>query len=300
LGTLGGGAKSGGGQGRAVGGRFKVKESARGLLFSLGESALCLSKMGSFFSMASHCIVLIPIYRPLLEPLEEFSVDLSVRKLFSREMLFLAPEGLDTAYYQKRYPFIAIQTFPAGFFASIHGYNQLLLNPAFYQMYAQYEFMLILQTDAIVLRDELSEWMARPYDYIGAPWPVANELVVQIPPFDGDRGRHLRIHVGNGGLSLRRNQSCIELLNEYSAACDMFIRTGSSEDLFFSFMGSVSKRFILPNEVVASEFSLEISPEQYIAMNAGRLPMGAHAWWKHAHAFWMAQFSSGDSLVQAV
>jgi len=232
--------------------------------------------------------------------LEEFSLDVSVRKLVGREMLFLAPEGLETGYYEQRYPLILIQRFPDAFFASIHGYNQLLLNAAFYEMYVQYEFMLILQTDAIVLRDELSEWMNRPYDYIGAPWPVANELIVQIPPFDADRSKHLRIHVGNGGLSLRRIQSCIALLEEYSAARDMFLRTGSSEDLFFSFMGAVSRNFILPNEVVASEFSLEISPELYIAANSGRLPMGAHAWSKHAHAFWMAQFNSDDRLIQAV
>jgi len=232
--------------------------------------------------------------------LEEFSLDFSVRKLAAREMLFLAPASLETKYYEQRYPFILIQRLPDAFFESIQGYNHLLLNPAFYQMYAQYEFMLILQTDAIVLRDELSEWMGRPYDYIGAPWPRGNELIVQIPPFDADRAKSLRVHVGNGGLSLRRNQSCIDLLQEYSVACDMFIRTGSSEDLFFSFMGALSRRFILPNEIVASEFALEVSPEHYIALNSGRLPMGAHAWWKHAHAFWVEQFNGSESLVQVV
>jgi hypothetical protein len=250
--------------------------------------------------MSPRCIVLIPIYRQTLEPLEEFSLDLSVQKLAARDLLFLAPETLDVGYYKSRYPAISVQRFPDAFFGSIQGYNQLLLTPAFYEFDARYEFSLILQTDAVVLRDELSDWMVRPYDYVGAPWPVANELVVQIPPFDGDRRRHLRIHVGNGGLSLRRNKACIELLHEYSGARDMFVQTGSSEDLFFSFMGALSKRFVLPNEIVASSFSLEIDPRSYVALNEGRLPMGAHAWWKYDHGFWMQQFKHSKDLVTSV
>lgn len=250
--------------------------------------------------MPARCIVLIPIYRDTLEPLEQFSLDFSVVRISNYEMRFLAPEKLDVGYYTRRYPGIPVQRFPDVFFASIQGYNQLLLTPSFYEQYFEYEFSLILQTDAVVLRDELSDWMERPYDYLGAPWPIPNELIVRIPPFDEDRSRHLRVHVGNGGLSLRRNKSCVELLHEYPSALDMFVRSGSSEDLFFSFIGALSKKFILPNEIVASSFSLELSPERYVAMNGGRLPMGAHAWWKHAPQFWMTQFQQGGDLTQAV
>lgn len=249
--------------------------------------------------MSARCIVLIPIYQPELAPLEEFSLDFSVQRLASRSLLFLAPEQLDVGYYGKRFPSIPVQRFPDAFFGSIQGYNQLLLTPSFYELFAPYEFSLILQTDAIVLRDELSDWMARPYDYVGAPWPVPNELMVSIPPFEGDRRRHLRIHVGNGGLSLRRNRACIDLLHEHAQARDMFISTGSSEDLFFSFMGALSKRFVLPNEIAASHFSLEIGPESYVALNGGRLPMGAHAWWKYGHTFWMHQFKNSADLLTA-
>jgi hypothetical protein len=250
--------------------------------------------------MPARCIVLIPIYREALEPLEQFSLDLSVGRLAARELRFLAPENLNVGYYMQRYPGISVQRFPDLFFGSIQGYNQLLLTPSFYEQYFEYEFSLILQTDAVVMRDELSDWMGLPYDYVGAPWPVSNELIVRIPPFDGDRSRHLRVHVGNGGLSLRRNKGCVDLLNEYPSAREMFMRTGSSEDLFFSFMGALSKRFILPNEIVASMFSLELSPESYVAMNGGRLPMGAHAWWKHGLEFWMRQFRQSGDLIEAV
>jgi hypothetical protein len=250
--------------------------------------------------MSARCIVLIPIYRLELEPLEEFSLDFSVQTLAARQMVFLAPQKLDVAYYSARYPSILVQRFPDAFFDSIQGYNRLLLTPGFYELFARYEFSLILQTDAIVLRDELSDWMERSYDYVGAPWPVANELMVSVPPFEGERSRHLRIHVGNGGLSLRRNKGCIDLLHEHAVARDMFIRSGSSEDLFFSFMGALSKRFVLPNEIAASCFSLEIAPEPYVAINGGRLPMGAHAWWKFGYDFWMKQFNHSVDRLTAV
>ena len=44
--------------------------------------------------------------------------------------------------------------------------------------------------------------------------------------------------------------------------------------------------FVLPNEVIASRFSMELKPEFYFAVNGGRYPMGAHAWWTVQPKFW--------------
>jgi len=62
--------------------------------------------------MPARCIVLIPIYRNALEPLEQFSLDFSVGKIANHETRFLAPETLDVGYYTRRYPGIAVQRFP--------------------------------------------------------------------------------------------------------------------------------------------------------------------------------------------
>ena len=234
----------------------------------------------------SQLVVLVPIYRAHLDALEQFSLDKSLSVLAGRNIRFIGPKGMDFHLYAERYPSIQIIGFDDDIFTSIQGYNRLLLNPAFYQHFTQFEFMLILQTDAIVLRDELDFWCAQPFDYVGAPWPDGVDLFVNLGRFEGDKGRKLHAMVGNGGLSLRRIHKCIPLLQEFPEAIDFFNRSGSSEDLFFSFMGLLSGDFVMPNEITASRFSLELKPSYYVAVNGGKLPMGGHAWWKYEPEFW--------------
>ena len=234
----------------------------------------------------SDVAIVIPIYKPGLDDLEYFSLDYSLSNLQARNIVFIGPEKLDRRLYSERYPGLPFIGFEDASFSSIQGYNRLLLSTAFYERFPEYEFMLILQTDAIVLRDELSYWCNQPFDYIGAPWPDGYELFVNLGLFEGDYGKRVKIGVGNGGLSLRRVRKCISLLEEFDIAISVFTRAGSSEDLFFSVMGALSGDFIIPNEITASRFSLELKPSYYFKVNGGKLPMGGHAWWKHEPEFW--------------
>ena len=236
--------------------------------------------------MAASAIVVVPTYRAQLPGIEQYSLDVSLAALQGRPVVFAAPHGLARDYYAQRYPSVPFECFDDEFFASIPGYNRLLLGPAFYQRFAMHSHLLILQTDAIVLRDELDQWVASPFDYVGAPWPDGNELFVNLGRFEGPNGKRLRVHVGNGGLSLRRIDKCIRLLHEFADATTVFHQTGSSEDLFFAFMGALSHDFVLPNEITASRFALELKPAYYCAVNGGVAPMGGHAWWKYDVAFW--------------
>ncbi len=236
--------------------------------------------------MPRPCPVLIPIYRSFLDEHESFALGHSLRNLRGRDVRFIAPLGMDVSLYQSSYPEVRIEYFEARCFASIQEYNRLLLSGAFYERFRPAEFLLILQTDAIILKDDLDFWMSRPFDYIGAPWPGGHDLKIEIPPFDGKFARQVKAFVGNGGLSLRRINACIDLLEEFPVALQVFLQTGSSEDLFFAFMGLLSKRFVLPNEMTASLFSLELAPEDYYTLNSNTLPMGVHAWRKYAPQFW--------------
>lgn len=231
-------------------------------------------------------VVLVPIYREHLSSAEQRAMDHSLRVLELRDVRFIAPMRLDLSYYKDRYPDVVVELFPSPCFESIAEYNRLLLSEAFYNRYSHFEYTLILQTDAVVLRDELDYWCNQPFDYIGAPWPKAYELMVQTGRFEGVFGKHVRVHVGNGGLSLRRNRKCVQLLHEFSVELELFVRTASSEDLFFSVMGALSQDFVIPNEVTSSLFSMESDPRYYFKINGGRLPMGGHAWEKNDPAFW--------------
>lgn len=237
-------------------------------------------------SLPNQVAVVIPVYQPSLTQFEQFSLDQSSAVLRGRFLRFIAPEGLDNAYYLERYPDIPFEFFEPEAFASIPGYNRLLLGRPLHERFASHEFLLILQTDAIVLRDELDYWAAQPFDYIGAPWPNQYELFVNLDRFEGGNGKHMKVSVGNGGLSLRRIAKCMALFDEFPAATEVFRHTGSSEDLFYSVMGALSADFVIPNEMTASRFSMELKPSYYYAVNGGRLPMGAHAWWKYEPQFW--------------
>jgi hypothetical protein len=236
----------------------------------------------------SQVVVLVPIYQAQLSELEHFSLRHSLAKLQpGRPVRFIGPEDLDFSRYAADFPGVPFLPFDREAFASVQGYSRLLTSRAFYQRFAHYEFVLILQTDAILLKDELDVWCGRPYDYVGAPWPDAIEMFINLGKFEGAFGRKIRSHAGNGGLSLRRIKKCIGLLDEFPEAVEFFQRTGSNEDLFFGVLGSASLDFVIPNEFTAATFSLELKPEYYHGINGQRAPMGGHAWWRYNPAFWL-------------
>jgi hypothetical protein len=236
--------------------------------------------------MSASVVVLVPIYLRKLELLEQYALDKSLRNLQGRNVRLIAPASLPLDYYRERYPKLPVDTFASPAFESIPEYSRMLLNETFYNRYSSFEFMLIMQTDAILLKDDLDFWCAQPFDYVGAPWPKPFELVVNTGRFEGNDRRHVRATVGNGGLSLRRIAKCKALLHEFTVETTIFQNTGSSEDLFFATMGTLSNDFVLPNEVTASRFSMEGCPAYYQRINGGHLPMGAHAWHKNEPAFW--------------
>jgi hypothetical protein len=247
----------------------------------------------------SRLVILVPVYKPALPAIEAFSLRHSLAQLQpGREVRFIAPASLDTREYEAAFPGRPVDRFDDASFASIPGYNRLLMSAGFYERYLAHDFMLILQTDAIVLRDELDHWCAQPYDYVGAPWPDGVQIKVQLDQFQGELAKQVKVHVGNGGFSLRRNQACIDLLREFPQGLEYFVRTGSSEDLFFSIMGSLSSRWVLPGEMAAARFSLELKPEVYHAQMGGRAPMAGHAWWKYNPGYWLAQL--GPAASQAL
>ncbi len=230
--------------------------------------------------------VLIPIYKPELIPLEAFSVTHSLALITDRDCAFVAPEGLDLSYYRKQYPQVRFEFFPAEYFDSVASYSRLLLSADFYKRFIAYEFILILQPDAILFLDDLDHWMEQGYDYIGAPWPDGIEITLWRDDFQGERRRRIRTHVGNGGLSLRRVRRCLQLIGEFPETHAAFTQSGTNEDSYFSLLGTQADGFRIPDEITASTFSMELEPERYFADNGQCMPMGAHGWWSVQPTFW--------------
>ncbi len=223
------------------------------------------------------CIVLIPIYKPSFSSEEFRNVRFSLDQLKSQncEISWLAPSSLDRAYYSREFPSIEWSIHPDIFFKSVSGYSRLLLSDEFYKEYYSYEFMLILQPDAVILRPTLNEWLETPYDYIGAPWPSGWQYHLPIRFSSGVRSVEFRAFVGNGGLSLRRPKRIVQLFHEFPEARSLWRDAGNPEDLLISMVATLSKDFITPSIGVASQFSIELDFD-FLFELAGELPFGVH------------------------
>jgi len=82
----------------------------------------------------------------------------------------VSPEGLDMSPVTDRVDFESVKRFDPVFFQSPQSYNKLLINPEFWSAFTDFDYMLIVQLDVIIFRNELDIWLDKGFDYIGAPW----------------------------------------------------------------------------------------------------------------------------------
>jgi Protein of unknown function (DUF5672)/Uncharacterised nucleotidyltransferase len=221
--------------------------------------------------------IVLPIYRPRLDDEVLATVDRAIALLQHGDWYLVAPMSLETSFYEKRYG-KAIVRFPDACLDSVRNYSRLLLTDEFYATFAQYEYMLVIQDDVYVLRDDLAYWQTRRFDYIGAPWPMGLEYVLNMSPKPGIHGHPVTAYVGNGGFSLRRIAACRQLLAEFAEEAAWFRKHQQPEDTFFAIFGQFSQQFTLPSLRVAAAFAWEVRLPRMHALCEGQLPMAIHAY----------------------
>lgn len=238
----------------------------------------------------THSIAIVtPLYKKNPSEAELASLRHSFGVLCRRKRFIVAPDGLDLSEYGEVLNGCKIMQLDARHFISVASYNRLMLSKYFYQLFQNFEYMLLFQPDAIVFRDELDNWCDRGYDYIGAPWPNGYDIrqltMRSWPLMDKVLYKFYkpsRKYVGNGGLSLRKISAALNILGRHWWA----VRTWDVyEDLFWA----VYSRNV-PGEKEASMFSLELEPSAYYRANGNLLPLGCHAWEKYEPEFWHVQF----------
>jgi hypothetical protein len=227
--------------------------------------------------------IVLPIHRPRLDDGTLATVDRAIALLQHGDWHLVAPMSLKTSFYEERYG-KAIVRFPDACFDSMQSYSRLLLTDEFYATFAQYEYILVIQDDVYVLRDDLAYWQARRFDYIGAPWPTGLEFVLSMSHKPGIHGHPVTAYVGNGGFSLRRIAGCRQLLAEFAEEASWFGKH-EAEDSFFAIFGQFSQQFTLPSLRVAAAFAWEVGLPRMHALCEGRLPMAIHAYNKHDPEF---------------
>lgn len=215
--------------------------------------------------------VVVPAYRHLSDD-EKISMRQCVDVLGGHDIIVIHPERLDLTEDLQSWQSVVVKALRNEWFDGVKGYNSMLLSTEFYDLFSVYDYILIYQLDAYVFRNELDEWVAKGYDYIGAPWIIKRGLSYYLfggwmqalhrklhPIGEGENmvHAHLAFSVGNGGLSLRRVSKMREMAEQFADEISR-LRFGeerrAAEDVFFSLVAG--RRCGLKNQVGARRWRL--------------------------------------------
>ena len=261
-------------------------------------------------SPSVNSVVIIPVYLPCPNEKERLAFMQGCKVLYRYTICLLSYPELDCSAYVLMAKECGVklerENFPRSFFESLSGYNRLMLSCEFYKRFTSFDYMLIYQLDAWVFRDELDLWCAKGFDYIGAPWFTENKC--------HEDGASLW-EVGNGGLSLRRIRTFINLFSHnkhvYSVKhyvkedfknkriglllkhilfrerfMDLLHGWNDAEDLFYCLrLRGTRLSLQTPSVDEAMFFAFEKSPS-YLYGLTNKLPFGCHAWAKYEPSFW--------------
>jgi len=222
---------------------------------------------------------------------ERSALNQGLKVLGHHPFVIVHPEGYPVDFLLRDdMPNLTHLALPNENFTSVMSYNAMMLTPQFYQHFQQYEYMLIYQTDAWVFSDQLEYWCDKGYDYIGAPWMLNDKLyertlgqwVTRLMSLMPIRNGHLHSahifhHVGNGGFSLRRIATMIDILERNQE----FIATltdghESMEDVVISIILKEREHLKIPDWHEALYFSWEKAPRLCQKITKGTLPFGCH------------------------
>lgn len=242
-------------------------------------------------------IVVIPAYKREMTCIEEISYLQCQSILGKYPICLVVPESLDVKNYIEKGN-AEVYRFPDKYFKDVEAYGSLCMEKSFYKRFSEYEYMLIYQLDAFVFSDRLLYFCELGYDYIGAPCPPTCWCGL---PFN----------VGNGGLSLRKISSFIEITGNINYILNQFYYEFNDqfddniyklEDCFFSYCGyKKDLSFCTPSIEKAFEFSIEFNINGiYEKLDEG-LPSGCHRWDTYRFEKWWSIIQSyGYKLPEAI
>jgi hypothetical protein len=221
------------------------------------------------------CII-IPIYKdnidtPLLYD-EVESIYHTLKLMNKYDIYFLCHPDLNISFY-KRFECNNIH-FATFNYKNREEYSNMCLNYTFYNMFSNYKYMLICQTDAYIFRDELLYWCNKGYDYIGA-LGLFKRIYPKLLGNWGDKNvgdiHDYKFIVMNGGFSLRNIKSMYELCFKYKD--ELKNETFNEDCILFWYYKDELK---LPPLEEAIKFSAENQTYAFYPKYYNQLPFGCH------------------------
>lgn len=256
------------------------------------------------------CIVVVPLYTAALGADDLLSLRRTVRMLGRHPLAIACPEGLDLTPLAPIFggTLPRLERFEAGYFAGVEGYNRLMLSPGFYRRFADFEQLLVCQTDAYVFADRLDDWAARGHDYIGAPWiasprnawNIGLQRLTNVFRPVGKRDEHY-FRVGNGGFSLRRVALMLRITEEQrDDIAQRLAHPGPDllhvEDKYFSLVAPQRyPQMRIPDYREAVGFCIDRRPKLALQINGGQLPFACHGFNKrNVREFWQPLIAQAE------
>ena len=255
-----------------------------------------------------NCAIVVPLYQEItFLNRSEIKLISTISKVFPNRPIFLVlPKSLRDSWLSETN--FNIEIFEDGFFRDKYSYSKLLCSKEFYNRFINFEFIQIIQQDCWVFDDKIDYFTGLGFDYIGAPWMVGG--------FEGNPKKQLW-KVGNGGFSLRRTQSFVNILesiqnepigratvfrnrhnrvlkvlknNGFRNNLKHYLKEPPGEDIFWSiYIPKVfkSNAFKIADPTTAAHYSFEVHPDfLFQEITQGKLPMGCHNWMNNNPSFW--------------
>lgn len=227
-------------------------------------------------------VIVVPHHKAEFSKNEKVSLEQLHRVLGNYPIYVVAPEQLKgkLSLYDWKYKFVSECAF-----GSKDRYSKTFMSSWLYELFGNYEYMMIYHTDSFVFSDKLLEFCSLGYDYIGAPWNSYDPAT-----------RKIGIRVGNGGFCIKKISSVLNVLNhkdEILVGHPMREHMEKMEDTFFAYCGlNKNISFTVPDISTASKFAIEHSINNSLCNLNEAMPFGCHDWYRLNYKVWRPYIES--------
>ncbi len=252
-------------------------------------------------------VIIIPTHRPNLTAEDKISLVHLKKYLNKYDTFFVIPKNINSkAFTSAGYK---VKKVDINFFGTLRRVNEMFLNKKFYEIFKEYDFMLVYQLDALIFSNQLEKWLKSGYDFIAAPWfrPIIGYFShKQGYPSSG----------ANGGFCMRNIQKFIHVLDIVDKSATrtsnnlsirklwfvLSILLGKSHKIWLNapatnypfnedgFWSYEAPKYLSGFKVApfkqSIRFSFEKFPRKCFKANHYLLPFGCHAWKKYDESFW--------------
>ena len=109
--------------------------------------------------------VMVPLPNARLTEDESISMRHLREYLGDYEKFLLVPEGMNVAIDG-----FAVKELGREHFGSAANHNRMLYRTDFWEMFSEFEYVLMYHLDALIFSDQLLEWCEKDLDFVGSPF----------------------------------------------------------------------------------------------------------------------------------